>query len=123
MVPQAWPPVLDHALQYIAAEFALGHRFDGIEGKLDAQQVFQLQLLHFALQLLRALLGPAFEVLDLFLHRGDGLVLLHYLELEASSSASSFGLSVRTSVKPVLHAFFDGEFQFTLGIVQFALFL
>ena len=69
-----------------------------VEGKLGAQQVFQLQFLHFALQLLRALLGPALEVFDLLLHRGDGLLLFHYLEL-LFVLGFFFGL-LRVAVKP-----------------------
>ena len=40
------------AVQRVAAKLAFGHRLDQVKRKLAAQQVFQLQLLHFALQLL-----------------------------------------------------------------------
>jgi hypothetical protein len=91
------------------------------KGKLGAQQVFQLQFLHFALQLLRALFRPALEVFDLLLHRGNGLLLLHYLEL-----LFVFGFFLRLAAdfgQAVLYALFDGEFEFAFGVVEFALLL
>ena len=66
----------DDPLHHVSAELALGDRFDEVERKTAAQQVLQVQFLHLALQLLRTLLGAAFEFLDLFLHRRDGLFLL-----------------------------------------------
>ncbi|OIQ69920.1 hypothetical protein GALL_484720 [mine drainage metagenome] len=108
-------------VQHVAAKFTLGHGFDGVEGELGAQQVFQFQFLHFALQLLRALLGLLFEFLDLLLHGGDGLVLLHHFEFQ-SFLRFAFGLAADFG-QAVLHALFDGQFEFAPGVVEFALFL
>ena len=82
IVPQIWLSRADDALQDVAAEFAFGHRLDGVAGKFRREQGFELQFLNFSLKLLRTLFGAPFQIFDLFLHGGDGLVFLHHLELQ-----------------------------------------
>jgi hypothetical protein len=66
----------------IAAVLAFGHRLDDVRGEPRLEQRLDLQLQHLALQLLRALLGLAPGLVELLLHRRDGLVPLHNLELQ-----------------------------------------
>jgi len=71
--------------------------------------------------MLRALFGPALQVLDLFLHRGNGLLLLH--DLEPLFVLGFLPGELAGRVESCLHPLFNGQFQFAFGIVQFALFL
>ena len=75
--------------------------------------------MNFALQLLRALLGFTFQVLDLPLHRGDLLFLL-----SDPQGQSRLGLLLRLVANGGqlgLHLFLDGQVDLALGVVEFAL--
>ena len=111
----------DDALYHVATMLALGDGLDDIEREFGAQQVFKLQLLYFALQLLRALFGLAFKFLDLLLHRGDGLFLFLYLEVQLVFRFF-FGF-LPGGGKTLLYAFLNRQFQFAFGVIQFALLL
>ncbi len=109
----------DDALQHIAAELALGHRLDRVARKFRGEQGFELQFLNFSLKLLRALFGAPFQLFDLSLHRGDGLVFLHHFEFQFF-----FGFFlgfVAFAAEIGLDALGDGQIQFALGVVQLAL--
>ena len=87
----------------------------------SAQKVFefQFQFLHFALQLLGALLSLSLQLFDRLLHRRDGLVLLRHLQLQ---TVFGFALGGGTHfTQAILHTLFDGQFQLAFGIVQFTL--
>ena len=72
----------DDALEHVAAELAFRHGLDRVARKFRGKQRFQLHFLNFSLKLLRALLGAPFQVFDLSLHRGDGLIFLHHFEFQ-----------------------------------------
>jgi hypothetical protein len=107
-------------LNDVAAVLALGHGLNDVAGKLRFQQSLEFQLLHLALKLLRSLLGPALEFLDLPLHGSDGFLLLH--DLEAEFFLGVFACLYARDFQPLLYARLDGQLEFTSGIVQFALF-
>ena len=105
-----------HVLDRIAAELALGDRRDGVVREAAAQQRFELQLLHLALQLLRALLGFALQLLDLLLHAEDRL--LPFLDLQLHRLLG-LGLGALLDFRLLLaHALFDGKVQLAPGVVQ-----
>ena len=105
-----------HVLDRVAAELALGNRRDGVVREAPAQERFELQLLHLALQLLRALLGLALQLLDLLLHGEDRLLALLDLQLHR---LLGLGLGALLDFRLFLaHALFDGKVQLALGIVQ-----
>jgi len=109
------------ALDDIAAELSLRHRFDAVEWKFRAQQGLQFQFLNFALKLLRAPIRLVLQFLDGPLHRQNGLILLEHLLFQrvlrvAQRFAADFG-------KSLLDTPFDVEFQFAFRIVQLTLLL
>ena len=69
-------------MEHVAAELALGHGLDRVARKFRGKQRFELHFLNFSLKLLRALLGAPFQVFDLSLHRGNGLVFFHHFEFQ-----------------------------------------
>ena len=88
-------------------------------GKLPRKQRFELQLLHLALQLLRALLGFALQLLDLLLHAEDRLLLLLHLQQQP---LLGLGLGARLDFGLLLaHALFDGKVKLALFLGQLAL--
>ena len=108
------------ALQHVAAELAFRHGLNRVARKFRGKQRFQLQFLNFSLKLLRALLGAPFQVFDLSLHRGNGLIFLHHFEFQFFFGFF-FGL-VAFRAEIGLHSLFDRQVQLALGIVQLALF-
>lgn len=85
--------------------------------ELRAQIGFQFQLEHFALPLLRALLGLAAQVFDLPLHGGNCLLSQPQLH-------SVFRLKPRLVAdrrKRLLHLLLDGQLQLAAGIIEFSL--
>jgi hypothetical protein len=109
----------EHAMQHIAAEFAFRHRLNQVTREAGAQRLLELKLQGLALQLLRALLGLAFQVLDLALHGGHLLLLFEQAELEAF-----FGLLlglVAHGGQRLLHLLFDGQVHLAASVVQLAL--
>ena len=98
---------------------ALGDRLDAVVRELGAQDRFEVGLQHFALELLRPLLGPVLQLLDLFLHRRDRLLLLQHLQRQLV-----FHLLPRLLAglgQHFLDAFLDRQLHFASRIVQFPL--
>ena len=84
-----------------------------------AQEGFELQFLHLALQLLRTLLGLALQLLDLLLHGEDRLLLLLYLQPQC---LLGIGLGPRLDFGLLFpHALFNGKVQLAPGFVQLPL--
>src|SRR5450759_5081267 len=77
------PKRTDHSVQHISAKFAFRDWFDDVARKPPPKDSFKLNLLSFALELLRALLSFAFQLFDLALHRCDLFFLLGDFMLEA----------------------------------------
>ena len=98
----------------------LGEGLDAIEGEFGGKEGFELEFKDFALELLGTLFGAAFEVLDLFLHGGEGLVF--FCEFQAEAFFGVFLGFVAGDGEGGLDAGFDGEIHFAFGIVEFALF-
>ena len=106
-------------LQHIAAELTARYSRDGVVREAHAEERFELELLYFALQLLRALLRLAPQLLDLLLHRMDHLIFLRDLETK-----TVFGFLLRFLLN--LHhtradPFFDGEIELPHLLLQLAL--
>jgi hypothetical protein len=106
-------------VQDVATKIAFRHRLDDIPRKPGAEQCLQLQFQAFALRLLRSLLRLALEVLDLPLHRGNLLLLFHYLELQPVLGFL-LGL-VANHDQRCLNLAFDGQVHLALGIIAFPL--
>src|SRR5208337_3657623 len=103
----------------VAAEFALWHGRDRVMREACPKKRLKLQFLHLALELLRPLLCPPLQLLDLFLHRKDRL--LSFLDLEPQRLLC---LSFRTLLDfPLLfeHALFDSQVELALLFGKLAL--
>jgi hypothetical protein len=83
-----------------------------------AQQSFEGEFLNFPLQLLRALLGLSFQILDLPLHRGDLLLLFPDAQAERRLSLSL--RLVANCGQLGLHLFLDGQVDLAPGVIEFA---
>ncbi len=96
---------------------AFGDRDDLVEGKLAAEQFFQAEFHHLALQLLRLLLGLAIEFGNLFLEVTDHLLALGEVEFGLFRSLA-FGIVA--NLLPLLVQFAgDGQFELLLLLFEF----
>jgi hypothetical protein len=76
--------------------------------------------LNFSLELLGSLLSPAFEILDLLLHRGDSLLLVQHFEFQLILRLL-FRLLPRGG-KPCTNPLFNRKLNLALGVIQLPLF-
>ena len=109
----------EHFVEDVSAELSFGHGLDKICGKLCGQKRLEFHLLHFALQLLRALLGFLFQNLDLALHAGDGFFALRNLQLQFFFRIVL--CFVTNGAERLLNTSFDGQLEFALLVVELPL--
>ena len=119
IVPQIWSSGPMTRCSTSPPNSPLGTGWIVSRGNLAVSSAFELQFLNFSLKLLRALFGAPFQFFDLPLHGGDGLVFLHDFELQFFFGFF-FGF-VPLGCRIGLHALFDGQVHFALGVVQLAL--
>ena len=106
-------------LHQVAAKLAFTDGLDQIERELLPQRCLELQLLHFALQLLRPLFQLALHFLELALRRGDRLLLLAHFQRQPLFRILL--CLVADGGQLGLHLLLDGELHLALGVVELAL--
>ena len=106
-------------MEDVASELAFGNGLDEICGKLRGQEGFEFELLHFALQLLGALIRLLFQDFNLALHAGDSFFALRNFQLQFF-----FCIVLRfvtNCAERLLNAGFDGQVELALLVVELAL--
>jgi hypothetical protein len=94
----------------------LGTGSDQVTSKPLTQQSFEGEFLNLALQLLRALFGLPFEVLNLPLHRGD--LFFFFPDPQTESRLGLLLGLVANRGQPGLHAVLNGQVEFAPGVFE-----